>query len=143
MYQLSRKSRGPGTARLAVDNKRQQDSIILANSNNNNSNNSRINDAIQTLSGIATPVIAPNGVPIYRVERGGEVTFHGPKQLVVYPMLDLQQQPYRKDLHWYLRMIEEVVIQTLAHYNIQGQRDEENTGTFILLCTQLVVSYIA
>ena len=110
---------------MAVDNKRQQDSII----SNSNSSRRSIGDVIQTLSEIATPVIAPNGVPIYRVERGGEVTFHGPRQLVVYPMLDLQRgEPYRQDLHWYLRMIEEVVIQTLAYYNIQGKRDEENTG---------------
>ena len=60
------------------------------------------------------------------------VTYHGPKQLVVYPMLNLKTGPSLKmDLHWYLRMIEEVIIQTLAHYNIEGNRDEINTGVWV------------
>ena len=80
---------------------------------------------------MVSPVVAPNGVPIYRVERGGEVTFHGPKQLVVYPLLDLQRPPLKKDLHWYLRTVEEVVLQTLSHYGIQGSRDEKNTGVWV------------
>lgn len=115
--QLSRRVRGPGTARLAVD--RQVDDVVGQVS---------LERAIQHLSDMASPVVAPNGVPIYRVERGGEVTWHGPSQLVVYPLLDLQREPYQKDLHWYLRMVEEVVIQTLKHYGIDGVRDEENTG---------------
>jgi len=77
------------------------------------------------------PVYAPNGVPIYRIERGGEVTYHGPGQLVVYPLLDLRRQPYKQDLHWYLRCVEEVVIQVLKEYDIKGVRDEINTGKFI------------
>ena len=64
-----------------------------------------------------------------------EVTFHGPSQLVVYPMFDLKHGPnspsYKADLHWYLRMIEEVIIQTLSHYNIDGNRDEINTGVWV------------
>jgi len=76
-------------------------------------------------------VIAPNGAPIYRVERGGEVTFHGPKQLVVYPVVDLRQQPYQKDLHWYLKCVEDVIIQTLRAYDIEGVRDEVNTGVWV------------
>lgn len=115
--QLSRRARGPGTARLAVD--RQVDDVVGQLS---------LEEAIQHLSGTASPVVAPNGVPIYRVERGGEVTSHCPSQLVVYPLLDLQREPYQKDLHWYLRMVEEVVIQTLKHYDIHGERDEGNTG---------------
>ena len=74
------------------------------------------------------PVIAPNGAPIYRIERGGEVTFHGPGQLVGYPLINLKGEPYKQDLHWYLRMVEEVVIGTLSHYDIVGVRDEINTG---------------
>uniref|UniRef100_A0A7S2K4N1 lipoyl(octanoyl) transferase n=1 Tax=Leptocylindrus danicus TaxID=163516 RepID=A0A7S2K4N1_9STRA len=76
-------------------------------------------------------VLAPNGAPIYRVERGGEVTYHGPGQIVCYPMLDLTQDPLRKDLHWYLRSIEEVVLRTLRHYNIDGLRDSINSGVFV------------
>lgn len=118
---LSRSARGPGTARLAVD--RQVDDVV---------GQLPLEQAIQQLSDLAIPVVAPNGVPIYRVERGGEVTWHGPSQLVVYPLLDLQREPYQKDLHWYLRTVEEVVIQTLKHYDIDGERDDENTGTFPL-----------
>ena len=74
------------------------------------------------------PVIAPNGVPIYRIERGGEVTYHGPGMLVVYPLLDLRRDPYKQDLHWYLRCVEEVIIQVLKEFNITGVRDDINTG---------------
>jgi lipoyl(octanoyl) transferase len=116
---LSRKVRGPGSARLSID--RQVDNLVIAEL--------PMNQAVDRLCQLAgTPVIAPNNVPIYRVERGGEVTFHGPCQLVVYPLLDLRRPPYQQDLHWYLRMIEEVIIQTLQHYNIESVRDEENTG---------------
>eukprot|EP00536_Pseudo-nitzschia_multiseries_P000642 jgi/Psemu1/233862/estExt_Genewise1.C_80083 len=88
--------------------------------------------AIEKLTESISAVVAPNGVPIYRVERGGEVTFHGPSQLVVYPMLDLKHGiSYKQDLHWYLRMIEEVIIQTLGHYNIIGERDDINTGVWV------------
>lgn len=76
-------------------------------------------------------VLAPNGAPIYRVERGGEVTYHGPGQIICYPMMDLARHPLRKDLHWYLRSIEEVVMRTLQHYNIDGVRDSINSGVFV------------
>eukprot|EP00980_Cylindrotheca_fusiformis_P021178 scaffold8136_cov127-Cylindrotheca_fusiformis.AAC.18 len=118
--QLSRKSRGVGSARLAVD--RQVDEVV---------GTLPLEQAVEHLSKLATPVVAPNGVPIYRVERGGEVTWHGPSQLVVYPLLDLNRPPYQRDLHWYLRMIEEVIILTLQQYDIEGYRDEENTGVWV------------
>jgi len=76
-------------------------------------------------------VFAPNGAPIYRIERGGEVTFHGPKQLVVYPLLDLRQEPYEQDLHWYLNCVEDIIIQTLKEYDIEGVRDKINTGVWV------------
>jgi lipoate-protein ligase B len=76
-------------------------------------------------------VFAPNGVPIYRIERGGEVTYHGPSQLVVYPLLDLSAACFKKDLHWYLRCIEEVIIRVLNEYDIQGLRDDINTGVWV------------
>ena len=86
------------------------------------------------------PVLAPNGAPIYRIERGGEVTFHGPGQLIVYPLLDLRCQPYQKDLHWYLRSVEEVIIQTLGEYGIEGVRDDINTGEFFYETAELRAS---
>lgn len=66
---------------------------------------------------------------LIRVDRGGEVTYHGPGQLVVYPILDLAH--YKKDLHWYLRQVEEVAIQTLAKIGIQGERVDGLTGVWV------------
>ena len=64
-----------------------------------------------------------------RVERGGEVTYHGPGQIVLYPILDLNQ--HRRDLHWYVRSLEEVVIRTLKTYSIHGGRSEVNSGVWV------------
>ena len=75
--------------------------------------------------------MGPNQTPIYRIERGGEVTYHGPGQLVCYPLLDLTNEPYKQDLHWYLTCIEEIIIQTLDEIGIQGQRDDINTGVWV------------
>ena len=66
---------------------------------------------------------------VYRVERGGEVTYHCPGQLVGYPIVNLQY--HRKDLHWYLRQLEEVVIRTLAHYNLVADRIQGLTGVWV------------
>lgn len=66
---------------------------------------------------------------LLRVDRGGEVTYHGPGQLVVYPILDLNY--YNKDLHWYLRQVEQVVIDTLAEVGIRGERLESLTGVWV------------
>lgn len=66
---------------------------------------------------------------IYRIERGGEVTYHCPNQLVGYPILNLRY--YQQDLHWYLRQLEEVVIQTIAKYNLQAYRVPKLTGVWL------------
>jgi lipoyl(octanoyl) transferase len=66
---------------------------------------------------------------LHRVERGGEVTYHCPGQLVGYPILNLQR--YRKDLHWYLRQLEEVLIRALAVYGLQGDRVPGLTGVWL------------
>ena len=66
---------------------------------------------------------------VYRVERGGEVTYHCPGVLVGYPILNLQH--YRKDLHWYLRQLEEVLIQVLAVYGLKGDRYPGLTGVWL------------
>lgn len=73
----------------------------------------------------------PNQSPhaIYRVERGGEVTFHCPGQLVGYPILDLRH--HRQDLHWYLRQLEQVLIDTLQHYQLIGERIPGLTGVWV------------
>ncbi len=66
---------------------------------------------------------------VHRVERGGEVTYHCPGQLVGYPILNLKY--YRQDLHWYLRQLEEVLIRVLAVYGLKGNRTRGLTGVWV------------
>lgn len=66
---------------------------------------------------------------LYRVERGGEVTYHCPGQLIAYPILNLKY--YQQDLHWYLRQLEEVVIQVLALNHLTGERIDGLTGVWV------------
>ena len=66
---------------------------------------------------------------IHRIERGGEVTYHCPEQLVGYAILNLRY--YQQDLHWYLRQLEEVIIQTIANYGLQGYRLPGLTGVWL------------
>ena len=66
---------------------------------------------------------------LYRIERGGEVTYHCPGQIVVYPILNLRY--YQQDLHWYLRQLEEVIIQVLAINKLTGERIDGLTGVWI------------
>ncbi len=66
---------------------------------------------------------------LYRVERGGEVTYHCPGQVVGYPILNLHR--YRQDLHWYLRQLEEVLIRVLQIYGLEGKRIPGLTGVWL------------
>jgi lipoyl(octanoyl) transferase len=66
---------------------------------------------------------------VCRVERGGEVTYHCPGQLVGYPILNLTR--HQKDLHWYLRQLEEVLIWVLAEYGLKGERVPGLTGVWV------------
>ena len=78
---------------------------------------------------VASPeFLKSKGVELFEVERGGDVTFHGPGQLVGYPIIDLKR--HREDLHWYLRKIEEALINTLADYGIPGERNTAYTGVW-------------
>ena len=72
--------------------------------------------------------LASRGVDLFEVERGGDVTFHGPGQLVGYPIIDLKR--HKLDLHWYLRQVEEALIQTLAAYSIPAERNVGFTGVW-------------
>jgi lipoyl(octanoyl) transferase len=72
---------------------------------------------------------ASHNYEIHRTERGGEVTYHCPGQLVGYPILNLHY--YQQDLHWYLRQLEEVVIQLLALYNLAAERIPGLTGVWL------------
>lgn len=68
------------------------------------------------------------GVEVYEVERGGDVTFHGPGQLVGYPIFDLKR--HRRDLHWYLRQVEQALIVALAEAGIEAERNAGYTGVW-------------
>lgn len=69
---------------------------------------------------------------LVQIERGGEVTHHCPGQVVGYPILNLAF--YQKDLHWYLRQLEEVLIRVLALYNLKGERLAGFTGVWVEDC---------
>jgi lipoyl(octanoyl) transferase len=78
---------------------------------------------------IASPAfLAERGVEVFEVERGGDVTFHGPGQLVGYPIIDLKR--HRLDLHWYLRKIEEALINALSDLGIPAERNPTYTGVW-------------
>src|SRR5687767_4594857 len=68
------------------------------------------------------------GVELFEVERGGDVTFHGPGQLVGYPVIDLKR--HKQDLHWYLRQVEELLILALGELGIDAQRVAKYTGVW-------------
>ena len=69
------------------------------------------------------------GIEFFRTNRGGDITFHGPGQIVGYPILDLEK--YYTDIGKYLRNIEEVIILTLAEYGIKGDRSPGETGVWV------------
>ncbi len=69
------------------------------------------------------------GVDVYEIERGGDVTFHGPGQLVAYPIIDLEQ--HRLGVKKYVETLEEAVIRTIARWGIRGERVEGATGVWI------------
>ncbi len=69
------------------------------------------------------------GATFYKINRGGDITYHGPGQIVGYPILDLEN--FFTDIHKYLRLLEEMVILTLAEYGIHGTRSKGETGVWI------------
>ena len=79
---------------------------------------------------LASPeLLRARAVELFEVERGGDVTFHGPGQLVGYPIVDLKR--HRRDLHWYLRQVEELLIRSLATYGIVAGRSAGYTGVWV------------
>ena len=68
-------------------------------------------------------------ISFYKINRGGDITYHGPGQLVVYPILDLDY--FFSDIHKYLRLLEESVILTLKDYGVEGQRLDGFTGVWV------------
>ena len=78
---------------------------------------------------LASPaLLAARGVELHEVERGGDVTFHGPGQLVGYAIIDLKR--HTQDLHWYLRQVEAALIRALAPFGIAGERIQGFTGVW-------------
>ncbi|HLQ59482.1 MAG TPA: lipoyl(octanoyl) transferase LipB [Gemmatimonadales bacterium] len=76
----------------------------------------------------AAHLLQPAGIDVFEVERGGDVTFHGPGQLVGYPILDLRA--HKQDLHWYLRTLEQALIDALGILNIPAERNPGFTGVW-------------
>lgn len=68
-------------------------------------------------------------IAFYKNNRGGDITYHGPGQIVGYPILDLEQM--QTDINWYMRSLEEVIIQTIAHYGLIGDRSKGETGVWL------------
>ncbi|MET7030563.1 lipoyl(octanoyl) transferase LipB [Sediminicola luteus] len=69
------------------------------------------------------------GASFYKINRGGDITYHGPGQIVGYPILDLDN--FFTDIHKYLRLLEEMVILTMAEYGLKGERSKGETGVWL------------
>ncbi len=73
--------------------------------------------------------LADKGATFYKINRGGDITYHGPGQIVGYPILDLDN--FFTDIHKYLRFLEEVIIRTLAEYDLKTERSPGETGVWL------------
>ncbi|MDA9289817.1 lipoyl(octanoyl) transferase LipB [Polaribacter sp.] len=69
------------------------------------------------------------GATFYKINRGGDITYHGPGQIVGYPILDLEN--FFTDIHKYLRLLEEAIILTIAEYGLEGVRSDGETGVWL------------
>lgn len=78
---------------------------------------------------ISEEKLAEIGATYYKINRGGDITYHGPGQIVGYPILDLEN--FFTDIHKYLRLLEEMVILTLADYGIKAERSKGETGVWL------------
>jgi lipoyl(octanoyl) transferase len=74
-------------------------------------------------------VLQQKGVEVHHSSRGGDITYHGPGQLIAYPVLNLAA--IRRDVGWYVRMLEEVMIRTAADYGISALREPGKTGVWV------------
>ena len=77
----------------------------------------------------SSETLAKLNIPIFHIERGGDVTYHGPGQLVVYPILDLKEYGWK--LVRYIEQLEEVIIRTLSDFGVTGRRDSLNRGVWV------------
>lgn len=83
----------------------------------------------QGQAGKAEHVLAPGDIPVIQVDRGGQVTFHGPGQIVAYPLLDIRRKGM--GVRELVKRIEEAIILVLAHYGVQGERIEGAPGIYV------------
>jgi lipoyl(octanoyl) transferase len=114
--------------RASLDNFRFQPNELAMISEPSTTTNSPSH--LPPLSATPQPTIPPHcEFDLQRIGRGGEVTYHGPGQLTVYPILNLNN--YKKDLHWYVVQLETTVIHTLAKYGIDAGIDPANPGVWI------------
>ena len=84
---------------------------------------------------ISNQELQAKGVHFYKINRGGDITYHGPGQIVGYPILDLEN--FFTDIHKYLRLLEETIILTLADYGITATRSKGQTGVWLDVGTPL------
>lgn len=103
----------------AVEQNQQPNTILLG----------QHHTVLTTGRGFKTENLLTNDIKVIEIERGGDITYHGPGQLVIYPILKLEK-PHR-DLHWLLRQMEEWIISSLTEFNIAGQRNEGWTGVWV------------
>jgi len=73
--------------------------------------------------------LVKKGIEFYNIKRGGGVTYHGPGQIIGYPIIDLKN--HKKDLHWFMNQLEEVIINLLERFNLEAKRIENLTGVWI------------
>ena len=73
--------------------------------------------------------LAARGIEYFEINRGGDITYHGPGQIVGYPIMDLDK--FKTDLGWYLRGLEELIILTMAEYGLKGERSKGETGVWM------------
>ena len=78
---------------------------------------------------LSMPHLKEKGVSFFKIDRGGDITYHGPGQITGYPIIDLDN--FSPDIHLYVRNLEEIVIRTIAKWGIKGSRSEKETGVWI------------
>lgn len=78
---------------------------------------------------VSEAVLKEKGIAFFHTNRGGDITFHGPQQIVGYPILDLEK--FKTDIGYYLRSLEEIILRTIGEYGVKGDRSPGETGVWI------------
>lgn len=80
-------------------------------------------------------------IEFFHINRGGDITYHGPGQITGYPILDLEK--FKPDIHWYMRQLEEVIIRCIADYGLKGERLEGFSGVWLHADTDIPLKICA